>query len=310
MGREIREAEGGVIGDGAYPRYQGGVFRPPSEADSLILQVMYGCSHNECTFCGMYLDKAFRVRPFEEIAEDIAGLPPGARRPVRKVFLADGDALALPVKSMLRILRLLRAELPALERISSYANAHSLLRRGNEDLRRIREHGLGLLYVGLESGDDETLVRTRKGVTSAQIIEACRKAKAAGFALSLTAILGLGGMERSLEHARATGRAFSAIDPDYIAMLSLMLVPGTPLAAQAAKGEFVVPGPPALLRELREIIAETDVTDALFRTTHASNYLALEGTLPEDKEALVAALDRILAMGEAAPLRPEWMRGL
>jgi len=299
-----------MTGDRGYPRYEGGVFRPPSEADSLILQVMYGCSYNQCTFCGMYLDKAFRVRPFPEIQEDVAGLSPGARRLVRKVFLADGDALALPVKSILRILRSLRAELPNLERISSYANAHSLLRRGDEELRQIREHGLGLLYVGLESGDDETLARTRKGVTSGQIIEACRKAKAAGFALSLTAILGLGGTERSLEHARATGRAFSAIDPDYIAMLSLMLVPGTPLAAEAARGDFVVPGPTALLRELREIIAATDVTDALFRTTHASNYLALEGTLPEDKEALVAALDRIVAMGEAAPLRPEWMRGL
>lgn len=299
-----------MIGDGAYPRYEGGVFRPPSEADSLILQVMYGCSYNQCTFCGMYIDKRFRVRPFAEVTEDVQGLPPRIKRQVRRVFLADGDALSLPATSMLRIVRLLRAELPNLERISSYANAHSLLRRSEEELREIREQGLELLYVGLESGDDETLLRTRKGVTSAQIVAACRKAKTAGFTLSLTAILGLGGVERSLEHARATGRALSAIDPEYIAMLSLMVVPGTPLADEAARGEFVVPEPAVALRELREIIAETDVTDAVFRTTHASNYLALEGVLPEDKEAMLAALDRILAMGPAAPLRPEWLRGL
>ncbi len=264
-----------------------------------------------CTFCGMYLDKRFRVRPFAEIEEDVEGLSPRVKQSVRKVFLADGDALALPMKSMIRILRLLKAELPNLERISSYSEysfPSSSQRRGVA--RTIWEHGLGLLYIGLESGDDETLARTRKGVTAAQIVAACRKAKAAGFAVSLTAILGLGGVERSLEHARATGRAFSAIDPEYIAMLSLMLVPGTPLADEAAGGEFVVPDPTAVLRELREIVAETDVTHAVFRTTHASNYLALEGTLPEDKQAILAALDRILAMGEAAPLRPEWLRGL
>jgi radical SAM superfamily enzyme YgiQ (UPF0313 family) len=299
-----------MLSDGSYPRYEGGVYRPPSEAESLILQVMYGCSYNECTFCGMYLDKRFRVRPFAEIEEDVKSLSPRVKPLVRKVFLADGDALALPAKSMLRILDLLKAELPRLERVSSYANAHSLLRRSDEELRALREHGLDLLYVGLESGDDETLARVHKGVTVAQIIAACHKAKRAGFALSLTAILGLGGEERSLEHARATGRAFSAIDPDYIAMLSLMLVPGTPLAEAAARGEFVVPGPDAILRELREIIAATDVTDAVFRTTHASNYLALEGTLPEDKEALLAALDRILALGSSAPLRPDWSRRL
>jgi len=299
-----------MSGDGVYPRYQGGVFRPPSEATSLILQVMYGCSYNKCTFCGMYLDKRFSVRPFAEIEEDIGGLAPELKDRIDRVFLADGDALALPAKSMLRILDLLERELPRLRRVSSYANTHSLLRRTEAELREIRAHGLRLLYVGLESGDDETLARTHKGVTSAQIIEACHKAKEAGFAVSLTAILGLGGSERSLEHARATGKALSAIDPEYIAMLSLMLVPGTPLAEAAGRGEFQVPRAEAVLRELREIIAETNVSDAVFRTTHASNYLALEGRLPEDKVAMLAALDRILAMGAAAPLRPEWLRGL
>jgi radical SAM superfamily enzyme YgiQ (UPF0313 family) len=297
-------------GGGAYPRYEGGVFRPPSEASSLILQVMYGCSYGGCTFCGMYLDKRFRVRPFAEVKEDVEGLAPGIKARVDRVFLADGDALALPARSMLRMLDLLGAELPHLERVSAYANAHSLLRRSEADLRAIRERGLELLYIGLESGDDETLARTRKGVTAAQIIAACRKAKETGFGVSVTAILGLGGRERSLEHAHATGRALSGIDPDYIGMLTLMLAPGAPLAEAVQRGEFVLPGPQESLRELREIIATTDVTSAVFRSTHASNYLAIEGTLPEDKAAMLQALDRILAWGDTAPLRPEFLRGL
>jgi radical SAM superfamily enzyme YgiQ (UPF0313 family) len=299
-----------MLSDGVHPRYEGGVFRPPSEANSLILQVMYGCSYGECTFCGMYLDKRFRVRPFAEVKEDVEGLSPQVKDRVDRVFLADGDALALPAKSMLRILDLLASELPSLARVSSYANAHSLLRRSDEELREIRAHGLQMLYIGLESGDDETLARTHKGVTSAQIIEACQKAKDAGFRISLTAILGLGGAERSLEHARATGKAFTAIDPDYIGMLTLMLAPGAPLAEAIRRGEFVLPGPEESLRELREVIAATDVTRAVFRTTHASNYLAIEGVLPEDKEAMLAALDRILGGGGAAWLRPEYLRGL
>ena len=299
-----------MLNDGTYPRYEGGVFRPPSEASSLIVQVMYGCSYNQCTFCGMYLDKRFRVRPFAEVQEDVQGLSPALKRRVDRVFLADGDALALPAKSMLRILDLLRAELPSLQRVSSYANTHSLLRRTEAELREIREHGLELLYIGLESGDDEVLARTNKGVTSEQIVAACRKAKTAGFAISLTAILGLGGVERSLQHARATGQALTAIDPDYIGILTLMLAPGAPLAEAVHRGEFPLPGPEASLRELREIIAATDVTNAVFRTTHASNYLAIEGNLPEDKPAMLAGLERILSGSGAGLLRPEYLRGL
>lgn len=299
-----------MLNDGVYPRYEGGVFRPPSEANSLIIQVMYGCSYNSCTFCGMYADKPFRVRPFEEVKEDVEGLSPRLKARIDRVFLADGDALALPAKSMIRILDLLAAELPRLERVSSYANTHSLLRRTEAELREIRERGLGLLYIGLESGDDETLSRTNKGVTSAQIIEGCRKAKVAGFRISLTAILGLGGAERSLDHARATGRAFTAIDPDYIGMLTLMMAPGAPLAEAVERGEFILPGPEASLLELREVIINTEVTRAVFRTTHASNYLAIEGVLPDDKEAMLAALDHIMGGGGARWLRPDFLRGL
>jgi radical SAM superfamily enzyme YgiQ (UPF0313 family) len=298
------------MSDGFYPRYYGDVYRPPSEAHSLILQVMYGCSYNKCAFCGMYSDKPFRVRPFAEVREDVEGLEPRFKQLVTRVFLADGDALALPARSVARILELLHAELPRLERVSSYANAHSLLRRSESELRELRLRGLQMLYIGLESGDDETLARVHKGVTAEQQIEACRKAKQAGFTVSVTAILGLGGLERSVEHARATGQALSAMDPDYIGMLSLMLAPGAALAESVERGEFKVPGAIDTLRELREIIAETNVTRAVFRTTHASNYLPMEGILPEDKLRMLEVVDRALAMGDAAPLRPERLRGL
>jgi radical SAM superfamily enzyme YgiQ (UPF0313 family) len=294
----------------SYPRYVGDVYRPPSEADSLILQVMYGCSHDDCRFCGMYSDKPFRVRPAAEVKEDVEGLSPWMKRSVRKVFLADGDALALPARSLLAVLDLLRFELPNLERVSAYANGKSLLRKTAADLRALGEHGLYMVYLGLESGDDVTLAAMCKGVTVEEQIEAGRKAKDAGLRLSVMAILGLGGEQRSADHARGTARALSAIDPDYISLLSLMLADGAPLVEDVRRGEFVLSGPAALLRELRQIIAETDVTDAVFRTTHASNYLPIEGRLPADKETMLQVIDRYVALGDAAPLREEWQRRL
>jgi len=289
-------------------RYRGAVIRPPSEASSLIVQVTYGCSNNSCDFCVTYLDKPFAVRPLDEVAEDVAGLPESVKRHARRVFLADGDALALSRRRMTEVLELLRRELPALERISSYANAQNLLKKSLDDLKAIHEAGLELLYLGLESGDDETLADIHKGVTAAQQIEACRKASAAGFALSITAILGLAGPQRSLQHARATGEALSAIDPEYIGVLSLMVEPGTRMEARVRSGEFEVLGPLPMLRELREIIVHTDVTDALFRSNHASNYLPVGGRLPRDKAEMVAALDAVLEHPEAVRLRPEEWR--
>jgi radical SAM superfamily enzyme YgiQ (UPF0313 family) len=294
----------------SYPRYHGHVIRPPSEANSLILQVMYGCSHGDCTFCGSYLDKPFRVRPFDEVIEDVQNLPAGYKQHIDRVFLADGDALAIPRRRMLELLDLLKAELPHVQRISAYANAHSLLRLPQEDLLEIRRHGLELLYLGLESGDDVTLEGIKKGVTVAQQIEGCRKAKAAGFAMSVTAILGIGGEDRTHEHAIGTGKALSAIDPEYIGILSLMLESGTEMTDAVRSGRFIVPKPLDLLRELREIIANIDVSHAVFRSNHASNYLPLRGTLPQDKAALLESLDRVIDMGGKARLKPEGWRAL
>jgi len=289
-------------------RYYGAVIRPPSEASSLIVQVTFGCSNASCDFCSTYLDKPFAVRPPDEVRDDVTSLPDSVKARVRRVFLADGDALALSRRRLEDILALLRAELPALERVSCYANAQNLLKKSPDDLRAIRAAGLELLYLGLESGDDVTLADIHKGVTVAEQIEACAKASAAGFELSITAILGLAGAERSAVHATATGEALSAIDPQYIGVLSLMVEPGTRTEQRVRSGEFVVPDALTMLRELRGMIAATNVTDALFRSNHASNYLPVGGRLPADKEAMLSALDAVLAAPERVRLKPEEWR--
>ena len=289
-------------------RYVGSVIRPPSEASSLIVQVTYGCSNATCDFCATYLDKPFGVRPFAEIAEDVRGLPPGVKERTQRVFLADGDAVALSPRRLHEILELLHDELPRLERVSSYANAQNLLHRSVDELRGLRAAGLRLVYLGLESGDDETLRAIHKGVTVSEQIEGCRRATQAGMELSITAILGLAGAKRSLIHARATGAALSAIDPEYIGVLTLIVVAGTPMAARVVSGQFAAPGVLGMLRELREIIAATEVSGCLFRSNHASNYLLVGGRLPDDKPAMLAALDTVLAAPQAAALRPEAWR--
>lgn len=295
-------------GWGSHVRYHGAVIRPPSEAGSLILQATYGCSNDTCDFCGTYLDKPFAARPPNEVEEDVAGLPQSAKRRTRRVFLADGDALALSTRRLLDILALLRRELPALERVSSYGNARNLLGKTVDELLQIRAAGLGLIYLGLESGDDQTLADIHKGMTVAEQIEGCRRASQAGIRLSITAILGLAGVERSLIHAEATGLALSAIDPQYIGVLSLMIEPGTALERRVRSGGFRAPDAIGMLRELREMIAATDVTDSLFRSNHASNYLPVGGHLPEDKAGMLATLDNVLDAPERTPLKPEAWR--
>jgi radical SAM superfamily enzyme YgiQ (UPF0313 family) len=289
-------------------RYRGSVIRPPSEASSLIVQVTYGCSNATCDFCGTYLDKPFAMRSFEEVADDVTGLPETAKRRVERVFLADGDALALSPRRLHEILDLLHRELPSLRRVASYANARNLLAKNVEELAGLRERGLTLLYLGLESGDDQTLADIHKGMTVAEQIEGCRRAEDAGLSLSVTAILGLAGRARSLEHGRATGEALSAIDPDYIGILTLMLVPGTEMHRKVIAGEVVLPDQIGMLRELREIVAHVDVGDCLFRSNHASNYLPVGGRLPGDKALMLATLDKVLTAPESVQLRPESWR--
>jgi len=289
--------------------YHGTVIRPPSEADSYILQVTYGCSHNQCAFCGTYLDKPFRVRPADEVQQDI-GLARRCIPGTRRVFLADGNALVLGSRRLAPILDALAAAFPGLQRVSAYANARDLLQKSVDELQLLRDRGLRLVYLGLESGHDEVLRRINKGTTATEMIEAVQRTQAAGIRVSVIGLLGVAGAELSAAHAEATGRAVSAMDPRYLSLLTLMLVPGTPLHRQWQQGTFQPLDPEALLRELHQVILHLEgLSGCIFRTNHASNYLPLAGTLPKDKERLLTTLEAAFQLGRAA-LRPESWRGL
>jgi radical SAM superfamily enzyme YgiQ (UPF0313 family) len=298
----------GVGGYNSAMRYHGNVIRPPSEAYSYILQITYGCSHNRCTFCGTYRNKPFAIRPPSEIMEDIE-LARIEIPDTRRVFLADGDAMVLSMDRLLPVLDALGESFPKLERVGIYANARDLLRKSEEELALLCRRGLGIVYLGLESGSDDVLRNVRKGATASEMVEAVHRAKASGLEVSVIAILGIAGPSGSEEHARATGRIVSEMDPQYLAMLTLMLVPGTELHQQWEQGSFELLDPRAMLVELRNVIQHLDgLTQCVFRTNHASNYLPLRGMLPRDKEGLLAAIDGALALGSSA-LRPEsWRR--
>ena len=290
-------------------RYHGNVIRPPSEARSYILQITFGCSHNLCTFCGTYLNKPFRVRPVAEVMEDIE-LARELIPETRRIFLADGDALVLSNEKLVPILDKLAESFVHLERVGIYANARDLLSKSEQELAMLRSKGLGIVYMGLESGSDAVLQEVKKGATASEMVEAVRNAKECGIAVSVIGILGLAGASGSEEHARQTGRVMSEMDPQYLALLTLMLVPGTELYRQWQGGTFEVLDPQAMLLELRQVIQHLDgLTKCVFRTNHASNYLPLSGTLPRDKERLLATIDAALAQGPSA-LRPEGWRGL
>ncbi|MCA9605728.1 MAG: radical SAM protein [Myxococcales bacterium] len=288
-------------------RYVGRIYRPPSESDAFILQATIGCSWNHCTYCDMYRDKEFSLRPLDEVLADIDEAARLAGPRVDKVFVADGDALILPMDHWEPILARCRERFPRLRRVSCYAMARNVAAKTDAELRRLREQGLSILYIGPESGDDVTLKAIAKGDTFEGHVEAAKKAKAAGLELSVIALLGIA-PERPVEHAEATARLVTAMDPEYFAALTVTVVPGTPLATLAKRGKFEVPAIPALLRELRTMVDQARPTDALFRTNHASNYLPLGGRLPRDRERIVSVIDAALR-GEI-PLRPERARGL
>jgi radical SAM superfamily enzyme YgiQ (UPF0313 family) len=290
-------------------RYQEPVFRPPSEADSLILQATLGCSYNKCTFCGMYRRKPFRVRPFEELREEIREAR-DLLGPVRKVFLADGDALVAKASFLNRILGELRETFPGLRRVSVYASPQSIQVRTVEEMAALREAGLTLYYLGIESGHDTVLQRLRKGVDAEEMIACGRKVHEAGVRLSTMILLGAGGRELSLEHARESARVVSAIGPRFVSTLVMTPVPDTELWDLDQRGEFDHLDPLELARELREFLFGLELQGTVFRSNHASNYLALAGTLPKDKRRMIDALDAVIADPRGAPFRPEWSRGL
>jgi len=300
-------------------RYEPPLFRPPSEARSYILQATLGCSWNNCTYCHMYRSKQFTVRPLKESLADIqaAGAMLGGR--VEKVFVADGDALVMDLDHWLPILAACRAAFPRLRQVSCYAMASNILAKSDAELARLRSEGLSLLYIGPESGDEVTMRRLAKqprpagaprdsDYTYDSHVAAAQKAKAAGMKVSAIFLLGAGGVERSAAHAAGSARLATAMDPDYLAALTLTVVDGTPLSKTMGRQGWRLPDIYGLLGELRTFVADSAPRGALFRTNHASNYLPLGGRLPDDRDRIVRVIDRALA-GEI-PLRPEGARGL
>jgi radical SAM superfamily enzyme YgiQ (UPF0313 family) len=287
--------------------YEGMIIRPPSEANSILLQVTVGCSRNKCTFCGTYQGERFRIKTDDIIQADIAFAEKYCQRQ-RRVFLCDGDALIIPQKRLVSILSDIKQKLPWVTRVGAYANAKSLKLKTHQELEILRSLGLGILYMGLESGDDVTLKAIQKGALSEEMIRMGQKARQAGFKLSVTVLLGIAGRERSRIHAQETGRVLSAIDPEYVGALSLMLIPGTPLHEDYEAGRFVLIDPDETLQELRTMIDATHLTRGLFHANHASNYLPIRARMPAEKLATLALIDQALA-GKIA-LKPEHLRAL
>ena len=288
-------------------RYKGKVYRPPSEAYSLIVQVTYGCSHNRCAFCDMYDDKHFSLRPMAEIREDLE-LARRVYRRVDRIFLADGDALIRPTGDLVEILGLAYGLFPECERVTCYASPASLRVKSEDDLRLLRGRGLKMVYMGLESGCDAVLTRMRKGHDAAAIVAAGQKARRCGLALSVTAISGLGSVELWREHAVDTARAVSEMNPDYLGLLTLMVEHGTPLETWVKDGSFTLLTAPEVLKETELFLRHVDSEGTVFRANHASNYLTLKGTLNGDRDALLSQL--AAALEGQRDLKPEFLRAL
>lgn len=289
-------------------RYEGMVYRPPSEARSLILQLTIGCARNECTFCSMYKDKKFRIRNLEEVVEDIKMAKNHYMPGIERVFLADGDALIVKTKDLLYIIDKIHEILPTVNRITVYGAPKDVLVKKPEELTLLREAGLDMVYMGAESGSDKVLKDVRKNATQAEIIEAGQKLKSAGLKSSITLISGLGGVENLEEHAVESGKVISAIKPEYASLLTLLMEPGTPLYHQWKAGEFhPLEGPEAVFKEMRLFLQNIDSEGTVFRANHASNYLPLAGTFNRDIPALLAQIDYAI---QNHLFRPEAFRQL
>ena len=286
------------------------VIRPPSEANSFLLPVTMGCSHNKCTFCGTYTGVKFRIRPLEDIKQDIDSVARNYSWSARRVFLENGDALIAPQHLLVAVLNHLNERFPHLDRTGTYASPQSALLKSLDELRELNRLGLKIAYLGVETGDEELLKKVNKGANYDQIVEAGKKLKQAGITTSVTVILGLGGVEGSQKHALATGRILSDIDPDFAGALTIMLVPGTPLHKDWQEGRFSLISPLQSLAELKTIIENSDFTNCFFTANHASNYLPVKARLPEQKVEIIKLIDDILARQDMSRLRPEFTRAL
>lgn len=288
--------------------YEGTIIRPPSEAHSLLLQVTVGCSHNRCSFCGTYRQKKFKIKPSLQIEKDLQEA--GTYGHIEKLFLCDGDALIIPQPRLVEILLMIKRHLPSLERIGSYANAKSVLRKSVEDLKKLKELGLKIIYLGVETGNAELLKKIDKGATYEQLVEAAHRIKDAGIELSATVILGIGGIEKSIEHAMDTAKLLTDMDPNYVGALTLMLVPQTPLYEDYRSGRFVLPDKIGFIRELYLMIANSNFSDCYFTSNHASNYLPIRVRLPVRKEKIIKMIASVIDENDVSRMRPEYLRGL
>jgi len=303
------------------------IIRPPSEHDSYYLPLTSGCSNNSCTFCAFSFTQ-LGIRDLEDVRQEIDAmsayvnhrmLVSGQPRIVyailqewngKKVFLQDGDALVYPCPKLLEALRYLNQKFPKIQRIASYATPQDILRRSVEELKALKDQKLGILYMGVESGDDEVLRRIQKNVTHDQIVEAARKVQEAGILLSATVILGLGGVKGSARHVSETARILTEMDPDYAGALTLTLIPGTGLHTEWERGAIELVTPFDSLRELKGLVEQSTFTNCFFSSMHASNYFAIRGTMPKEKDKVLKQLDTLLSRKDPRLLRPEFMRGL
>jgi radical SAM superfamily enzyme YgiQ (UPF0313 family) len=288
--------------------YEGFIIRPPSEAYSLLLQVTVGCSHNKCTFCGTYRQKKFRIKSLEQIKKDLHEA--SHYENVEKVFLCDGDALIIPQPRLEEIFKLINDNLPDMKRIGTYANAKSILRKSVDELKKLRDLGLKIIYLGVETGNAELLQKIHKGATYEQMVEAAHWVKEAGIMLSVTVLLGLGGIEKSIEHAMDTAKILTDMDPDYAGALTLMFVPETELYEDYLAGRFVLPDTFGFIRELYLMIANSNFTNCYFTSNHASNYLPVKAYLPREKEKTLKMISSVIEAKDPSQIRPEYLRGL
>ncbi|EFA90726.1 MULTISPECIES: radical SAM protein [Peptoniphilaceae] len=286
-------------------QYYGNVFRPPSEARSLIIQATVGCAHNKCSFCYMYKDDNFIIRPLEDIKKDLIEMSQYGSY-WRRIFLADGDALVLKTSDLLEILKTIKQYYPNIERVSSYATAGDINRKSIEELKALRDAGLEMLYIGFESGDDEILRKINKGLTYKDYVSAMAKCKEVGFKTSITIIAGLGGVELMEQNAKGTAKIISETKPDYVSYLTMRIYKNTPLYLDYINGKFNMPNAEEILQEMKIFLENVDSEGTIFRSNHASNYVLLAGTLNEDKKGLIEAIDKTLKKKNFVP---EVLRG-
>ena len=285
--------------------YEGNCIRPPPEAYSILLQVTLGCSHNKCTFCGTYKDKRFRIKDDDIILGDILFASKYMKNQDR-VFLMDGDALIIPQKRLVWILDRVNEHLPWVKGVGSYANTKSISAKSPQELAELREKGVDRIYLGVETGDDELRKRIHKGSSAQHCIDMGRKVKDARMHLTVMVLLGIAGKEKSLEHARATGELLSAMDPDHVAALTVIPIPGTPFFDHIEGRELELPDEKGMLLEMKEMIAHTNLSGGTFASNHASNYLTVGARFPEGKQEALDLIDAALR-GEIG-IKPEWMR--